>query len=275
MDATIAMLFRNRPSRQSWVLLLPLLLLGLGVRVTERGENEVEAGFKRAQEAWRSEDYEGAIQQYRSLYHEYPKSRYTPAALWETASIYYTHHYDLERATHHLGKLIAGYPRSPQAKDALLRLAEIHEAEDRDLDLAIAYWERALERNLSPQERRHVAFKVGDTHLKQRRLEEARRYLQKAVAEKVDDRLAQQALIRLGTIAQIESDHQAAIDFFEAVMAHNECQQCRAQAQLGLVESEECTGKLTKAAAIAEAIPSEQYPEAAFLLDRVGLEQDQ
>lgn len=194
-------------NRQGWVLLLPLVLFGLGVGITERGENQAESGFKRAQGAWRSEDYEGAIEQYQSLHREYPKSRYAPAALWEAAGIYYSHHYDLERATHYLGKLIAKYPKSPQSKDALLRLAEIHEAEDRDLDLAVEYRKRALERNLSPKERRHVAFKLGDTHLKQGRLEEARHHLQEAVAEKADDRVAQQAHIRLGTIAQIENDH--------------------------------------------------------------------
>ena len=261
-------------NRQSWILLLPLVLFGLGVGVTERGENEVEAGFKRAQEAWRSEDYESAIQQYRSLQRDYPKSRYAPAALWEAAAIYYSHHYDLERATQHLGKLIAQYPTSPLAKGALLRLAEIHEAEERDLDLAVEYWERALERNLSLRERRQVAFKIGDTHLKQRRLDEASRYLQESVAEKADDRLGQQAYIRLGTIAQIENDHQTAIDFFEAVMVSDECQECRAQAQLGLVESYEFIGNLAKAMAIAEAIPREQHPASLFLLDRVGLERD-
>ena len=261
-------------NRQRWVLLLPILLFGLGVGVTRRGESEVEAGLKRAQEAWRSEDYEGAIEQYQSLHHEYPKSRYAPTALWEAAGIYYSHHYDLERATQLLGKLVADYPKSPKAKIALLRLAEIHEAEDRDLDLAVEYWEQALERNLSPQQRRQVVFKIGDTHLKQRRLEEARHHLQEAAAWKTDDRLGQQAHIRLGTIAQIEGDHQAAIDFFEAAMAHNECQECRAQALLGLVESYEFIGDLAKAVAIAKAVPREQYPEAAFLLDRVGLEQD-
>ncbi len=247
--------------RQSWLPLLPLALFGVGVGVTERGENEGEAGLRRAQETWRSQDYEGAIEQYRALHREHPKSPYAPTALWEAAGIYYSRHYNLESATRLLRKLVAEYPQSPQAKDALLRLAEIHEGEDRDLDLAVEFWEKALERNLSPQQRRQVTFKLGDTHLKQRRLGKARRYLQEAVAWKTNDRLGQQAHIRLGTIAQIEGDHQAAIDFFEAAMASNECQECRTQAQLGLVESYEFTGSPAKAIAIAEAIPREQHPQ--------------
>ena len=261
-------------NRQRWVLLLPIVLFGLGVAITDRGESEVEAGLKRAQETWRSEDHEGAIEQYQALHREYPKSRYAPTALWESAEIYYSHHYDLERATQLLGKLVADYPESPQATDALLRLAEIHEAEDRDLDLAVEYWKQALVRNLSAQQRRQVVFKMGDTHLKQRRLELAKRYLREAVAWTATDRLGQQAHVRLGTIAQIEGDHEAAIDSFEAAMLHNECQECRAQAQLGLVESYEFIGNLPKAAAIAKAIPREQPQEATFLLDRVGVEWD-
>jgi len=218
--------------------------------VTERGENEVEAGLKRAQEPGRAEDYEGAIKQYQSLHREYPKSRHAPAALWEAAGIYYSHHYDLERAAQVLGELIIEYPTSPLVKDALLRLAEIHKAEDRDLDRAVEYWERALARNLSPKERRHGACKLGDTHLKQRRLEDAGGYLQEAGAAKADDRLGQQALIRLGTITQIR--------FFEPTMASDECQECRAQA-----------------IAISEAIPREKHPkEEIFLLDRVEVERD-
>lgn len=218
--------------------------------MTERGENEVEAGLKRAQETCRAEDYEGAIKQSQSLHREYPKSRHAPAALWEAASIYYSHQSDLERATQVLGELIIEYPTSPLAKDARLRLAEIHKADDRDLDRAVEYWERALERNLSPKERRHVAFKLGDTHLKQRRLEDARGYLQEGGAAKADDRLGQQALIRPGTIAQIR--------FFEATMASEECQECRAQA-----------------IAIPEAIPREKHPkEELFLLERVEVERD-
>ena len=94
------------------------------------------------------------------------------------------------------------------------------------------------------------------------------------MAWKANDRLGQQVHIRLGTIAQIEGDHQAAIDSFEAAMMNDECQECRAQARLGLVESYEFIGNLAKAIAIAKAIPREQHPEAAFLLERLESEWD-
>ena len=255
-------------NKVAWLLLAPLALLGLGVGVTERGENEVEAALNRAQETWLRQDYEAALDEYKSVYREYPKSRHAPTALWETASIYYSHHYDLDRTIQYLEKLIKEYPGSLQAKDALLRLAEIYETEDRDLKRATEYWEQALQREGSFKERRQAQLKLGDAYLKQHRLTEAEKHLLEAVAEAADDHLGQQAHIRLGTIAQIKSEHQVAIDFFEAAMAWEECQECRNQARLGLFESHQFLGDIPAAISVAEAIPKEQRPELAELLSR-------
>ena len=243
--------------------------------MTERGENEAEACLDRAQEMRRHKDYEGAIKLYQLLHREHPKSRHAPPALWKAAGVYYRQYYNLEQATQLLRKLIAEYPNSPLVKDALLRLAEIHEAEDRDLDLAEEYWKRARGRNLSPKERRQSAFRLGDIHLQQGRIEEAKRYLQEVTAAKANDRLGQQGLMRLGTIAQMESEHQTAIHFFEEAMASDECQECLVQAQRRLAESYEFMGNHTQASVIAERNFREHPPGARSLVDQVELERDQ
>ena len=248
---------------------LPWLVLVVVAAILLRyGHDEAGVEFERARELWLAGEYRAAARTYERVGRIYPDSRHAAEALWEIASIHYSHHYDLSEARSNLENLLSRYPASRRVDDALLRLAEIHEAGGYDLAAAVKYWSRFLGRKESAEALREVLYKRGRALLKLERLDAAERDLWAAAGES-SDHLSQQAHVCLGTIAQIRGDHREAIRLFEKTRELGRCGECLLQCRLSMIESFEYTGELDRAIDIATVLDKTGYPKAGELIVRL------
>ena len=250
-----------------------LVLVAVAAILVLYGHDRAGAEFERAREMWLSGEYRPAIRAYEKIRRHYPDSRYAAEALWEIASIYYSHHYDLTAAGERLEELLSLYPDSPRVDEALLRLAEVHEAGEADLAAAVNYWSLALDRLLPPENRREILYKRGRALLKLEQLDESERDL-RAAAGDAADHLSQQAHVCLGTIAQIRGDHREALRLFEKTRELGRCGECLLQCRLSMIESFEYTGELDKAIKIAGVLDKTGYPKAVELIVRLRQKRD-
>ena len=131
-------------AKLKFVLPVPFLVFGLGVWLYFRTENEARVQITRAKEKWRQGSYAEAVDLYRSVWQQYPKSRFADDALWEIGTIYYVNFYDIQQASAYFERLVREYPERPLAQEAYLRLAEIYAIGLQDLPRAIEYWKQAL-----------------------------------------------------------------------------------------------------------------------------------
>lgn len=237
------------------------------------GHDQAAAEFERAREMWLAGEYRPATRVYEKIRRHYPDSRYAAEALWEIASIHYSHHYDLTEARARLEELLSLYPASPRVDEAFLRLAEIHEAGEADLPAAVNYWSQALDRRLPSEDRREILYKRGRALLKLEQLDESERDL-RAAAGDASDHLSQQAHVCLGTIAQIRGDHREAIRLFEKTRGLGRCGECLLQCRLSMIESFEYTGELDKAIKVAGVLDKTGYPKAVELIVRLRQKRD-
>ena len=237
------------------------------------GRDQAGAEFERAREMWLAGEYRPATRAYEKIRRLHPDSRYAAEALWEIASIHYSHHYDLTQARARLEELLSRYPDSARVNEALIRLAEIHEAGGGDLAAAVKYWSRVLDRRLPPGERREILYKRGRALLKLEQLDESQRDLLEA-ARGASDHLSQQAHVCLGTIAQIRGDHREALRLFEKSRELGRCGECLLQCRLSMIESFEYTGELDRAIEIAGVLDKTGYPKAVELIVRLRQKQD-
>ena len=237
------------------------------------GHDQAGAEFQRARDLWLTGEYRAATRVFESVRRLHPDSRHAAEALWEIASIYYSHHYDLSEARTHLEELVSRYPTSLRVGDALLRLAEIHEAGEYDLAAAVKYWSLVLERKLPPEEEREILYKRGRALLKLEQIDESERDLWAAAGDS-SDHLSQQAHVCLGTIAQIRGDHRAAVRLFEKTRDLGRCGECLLQCRLSMIESFEYTGELDRAIEIAGVLDKTGYPKAGELIVRLRQKRD-
>ncbi len=244
-----------------WVLLLPFLVFGAGVWLYFQTQNEVRVQVARAQRQWREAAYEQALEIYQSVCEQYPKSRYADDALFEMGTISYVNLYDANRALSYFQQLVAKYPDSSLVGDSYLKLADINEAELDDPEAAIDAWTQFLAVDPSMRQRRRVHFRMANAYLRLNRFDDALQHYEHVLAGGQEDHLADQASIGIGTILQIKKEYSRSIGFFQQVLGHSECPDCRLQAQLGLIESYQFTDELPKAIKIAKAIHSKEYPE--------------
>ena len=255
-----------------WILPVPFLIFGAGVWLYFQTENEVRVQMERAQNQWREENHMKAVTLYESIYGNYPKSRYADDALWEIGTIYYVNFHNVERALIYFRKLVTEYPDSHLSADAYLKLAEIHEVELGDLTQALDYLGHIQIIDTSPELHRRVLFKMGDAYLQLNQFDEALGKFGLLIEEGIADHLVEQARARVGTILQIQSEYEKSVECFQEVLDRTSCADCRLGARLGLIESYEFLGELTKAIEIAQAIPTSEYPPQMKedLLQRLG-----
>lgn len=244
-----------------FVLILPFLIFGSGVWLYFQTENEVRAQMAQAQARWRVGAYDDAIDMYESVSRSYPASRYADDALWEIATIYYFNYYDVNRALSCFQRLVTAYPGTPLAKESHLKLAEINEVVLKDVASAIGHLNQALQADPSIRSRRLISFKLGSAFLKLDRFDEARRQFASIIKDDLDDHLADQASIRIGSILQMRKAYEESVPFFMRVLERTKCTDCRARAKLGLIESYEFMDDLPKAIALAQSMKPGEYPD--------------
>ena len=246
-------------NRLGWVLPVPFLIFFAGIWIDSQTQNEVRAQMGRAQTYWRQAHYGQAVESYRSIAENYPMSRYADEALWEVATINYVNLYDIDQAGSYFLKLVTEYPLSPLVGDAYRKLAEIYEMELEEPALALEYLEHSLGVKVAPEISQQVFYKMGNIHLKLNQFDAAFAKFQLLVEGKEVGHLAEQALVRMGTICQIKNEHKKSIEYFELTLTQTRCSECSLTARLGLVENFESLGDIGRAAATARAIPDSEY----------------
>jgi tetratricopeptide (TPR) repeat protein len=256
----------------SWILLVPFLCFAIAAQLYVHSENEARVLFSRAQKQWRLQNFEKAIEQFEALRKEHPKSRYAVAALWEIATIYYFNLYDISNALYYFEKLAVEHPESDRAAASRLKAAEIFEVELNEVSKAVDHWEKALSATLDEDLRREIFFKLGDASFKTDNFEDALMRFALVVADGQNQHLVEQAKLRIGSIFQLRSEHERAAEIFSEVLGMTECEHCRLQGQLGLIESYEHLDRLPQAIAIAESINVAEYdaPMKDQLLGRLS-----
>ena len=248
-------------NRLGWVLPVPFLIFSAGVWIYSQTQNEVRSQMGRAQTYWRQAYYGQAVESYRSIVENYPMSRYAEEALWELAIINYVNLYDIDQARSYFLKLVAEYPLSSLTGDAYRKLAEIYEMEMEEPALALEYLERSLDVKVAPEKSKQVFYRMGNIHLKLNQFDAAFEKFQVLVEGEEGGHLAEQALVRMGTICQIKNEHKKSIEYFELTLTQTRCPECSLTARLGLAENFESLGNIGRAMATARAIPDSEYPE--------------
>ncbi|MBI4444653.1 MAG: tetratricopeptide repeat protein [Acidobacteria bacterium] len=242
------------------VLLLPFAVFGTGVYLYVQTENEAYVQFARGQEQWRDARYTEAVNLYRTVFEQYPKSRYADDALWETALIYHASFYDVNRAVQLFERLVADYPKSSHVKECYLRLAEIYETQWGDLNQAIQYWSQGLKAEPSMKARQRILFRMATANFKSNNFEIADKQFRQLIREGQEEHLVEQSQVRFATLLQIQRKYGESTRIFEEVLKRTSCNDCRLQAQLGVVENHELTDALDKAIQMANRIRPEDYP---------------
>ena len=246
-----------------WVIPLSLFIFVASAWIFVRTENEVRVQIERAQKQWRAENYREAIELYESVHQDFPKSQYADDALWEVGTIYYVNFYDVDRALISFHKLVTQYPDSPLLVESYLKLAQIHEVELVDLSKAIACWNQLLGLDLPLERRRQVRFYIGNAHFKLNQFEKALGEFEALMNDGQMDDIVDQARARAGTIMQIRNRHEKSVEYFAEVLEKTNCADCRRTARLGLIESYEFLGELSKAMEVAQTIPTSEFSAQA------------
>ena len=244
-----------------WVLLIPFLIFGIGVWLNFGSDGVSRVQIERAKEHWRAGQHSDAVKLYKSAYTAAPKNKHTGDILWAIGNIYLTNLYDAAAAKDSFHKLVTRHPESPRAGDACLKLAEIYELELGDASQSINYLKKASTFNASPSFHRRVKFQAGNVYFKQGNLEIAKMEFKKLLEVASNDHLAQQTRSRLGKIEQIQKHYEQSIVYFKGILLATDCQNCRLEAQLGLIESYEFLGELKKAIRIAQNLPTSDYTQ--------------
>lgn len=242
-----------------WVLAAPLILLAGASWLYQRSENEARAHFSRAREQWRLGNYEQAIDGFDLLVERFPKSRFADEALWEIGTIYYVNLHDVTQALFAFERLVSAFPESPLSVEGALKIAEIFEVELGEVGPAVEHLNAALKASNNPIQRIEIRLRIADAHFKQGDFERAFEEYS-AISQDREDRLANQARLRLGTILQIQRDFEGSIGKFQTVLQNEESPELRLQSQLGLIESYERLENLDKAIEVAESIDASAYP---------------
>lgn len=246
--------------KSSWVLLLPALSFVIASWLYVHSQSDIRIQFERAQEKWRRAEYDRAIRAYTNLYQKSRTTEYGARALWEIATIYYFNLYDVSNALHYFNRLTVEFPHSEWTVESHLKLAEIFALELNEPVKAIEHWQLALQMDLLPEKRQEIEFRIADSHFKRGETEVALGEFTKLSAAAVDPHLKRRIQLRIATIMQVRKDHNEAIKRFLQVLEGTECDDCRLQAQLGLIESYEVQDQLTEAIKVAEQIDPTSYP---------------
>jgi tetratricopeptide (TPR) repeat protein len=124
------------------------------------------------------------------------------------------------------------------------------------------HWQEALDKDIDDALRREVSFKLAEACFKTNDFQDALRRYNLVAADGQDRHLKDQSYIRIGSIFQLQGEHDKAIRAFANVLDETDCPHCRLQAQLGLIESYEHLDRLPEAIEIAEQISDAEYPTA-------------
>lgn len=269
----------NEPADSSgrpWVLLVPLVTLVWGAYSVRVSRPDFEVAMQRAHQLWRVGAYEAAVGAYLELADTPGSGRWAAQALLEAARISYQNLDQQATAVHLLQRLITSFPGEPLAVRAHLLLAEIYANSLGDLGQAVEHWRDALGGGLSPEERLEVEFRLADVQFAEGRQADALAAFQQLAADpEAEPGLRCRAWFRIGTLLQLQREHEAAVAVFRKILADGDCRIDHVQASLAMIESLDVLDRLDEAIETAKNINPEEYPAESLrrLIER--LEQKQ
>jgi len=241
------------------VLGLPLLMLAVAVFVTKKAERQPLMLLRKAQVLERNGSPREAARAYSSLVSRHPGTPVACQALWEWASMEYSVIQNTEKAVSVLHNLVDSCPGDQLVGEAMLRLADIHEIDLRDLEESNQI-RREYCALMSDSPRFHEAlFKIGDVLFKQGRYLEAQATFEQLLELEPAEEIATPANLRMGTILQVGRDYDSSIRYFEAAVTQSRSPEFRLQARLSLIESYEFLDRLSRALEVARNIGPDEY----------------
>ncbi|MFY9556692.1 MAG: tetratricopeptide repeat protein [Blastocatellia bacterium] len=186
----------------------------------------------RAVEAWDSENYKLAAEEYERYLYQYPTSEKASEARFELANIYYFKLRRYDRAVSHYAAFLEQNPSHQKAQTARERLAEVLGEMGRSYE-AIAEYE-----NLNPRdsgERRRIRLRIADLYFAQRNYSQALTEYEKVIEKVAYDELSEQAYLREASIYHIErGQYQQALPVYQKLASMSGDGKVRLRAAYGL-----------------------------------------
>ena len=210
----------------------------LGAALTGAGCNsDSRQLFDRAQAQWREGNYEVAIQLDRMLYEKDPQGKLAPQALLNIGNISYMNLRKIKDAVDAYTRLVEEFPGRPEELKARLQLADIYENEIVDLTQAVAEYDRILG-FAGLDSRLEIEFRRANAYFKMEDYNRALRELRRIEEAGVSGHLADQVLLKIGNIYQIQQKYEDAASYLERV-EQSPCTECRRSAIVSLAATYE------------------------------------
>lgn len=246
---------RNPRGRLIWLaLLLSAWLLSCGSssqKLLEEAENN-----------WRKGRNLEALQGNEALYQREPKGKFAARALLNIANIHYLNLAQLKPAIQSYEKLAREFPESPEAAEAHRRLADIYAIDLNDRDQAIAQYD-ALLKDPNLKDRNEILYKRADLYLKTEDYDRALRELRALEESGIDDHLADDVSLKIGSIYQIQKEFDRAVEPYGKAV-NSKYPECRRRAIIGLAETYEMLFDFDNAIATIQKL--DHTPENAQLI---------
>jgi tetratricopeptide (TPR) repeat protein len=221
---------------------------------------DLQALLEQAETSWRKGRYNEAILANEELLKREPRGKYAAHALLSIANIQYLNLRQIKPAINFYTRLNREFPETPDSLQAHRHLAEIYENEVIDLDQAITQLSALLEaRDL--KDRFDILYRRADLFFKKENYDRALRELRSLQDAGAQGRLADQVLLKVGSIYQIQKKYDLAIEPFTRALA-SEFPEIRRRALLSLAENYENLFDFDNAVATMRKMPRTPEDEA-------------
>ena len=240
---------KARRHDRTWISAVSVLLIAAFGNSCNSSSQKL---LEEADANWRKGRNYEALQGNELLYQREPKGNFAARALLNIANIYYLNLRQLKPAIQSYDRLIHEFPEAVEAVEAHRHLANIYADELNDNDQAIAQYEALLRVEDLP-DRPAIMFKRADMFFKMGDYDRALRELRTLEESGIDDRLADQVSLRIGSIYQIKKEFDKAVEPFAKVVT-SKYADCRRRAILSLAETYETLFDFGKAIAAIQKL---------------------
>jgi outer membrane protein assembly factor BamD (BamD/ComL family) len=221
--------------------------------VIERRQGEAEL-YQRADASWQQKRYEEAMKYYERLLSRYPQGKMRERTLLEAANTSYYYLRNVHRSIELYQELLKTSSAAAAKRTARMSLAEIYIREVEDLGQALEMHKAMYSEAQNESERQETGFQLAEAHLKRNEIALALGVFERVAQGKADEHMQDKAFLRIGQIQQMQRNPQAASAAFEKVIQHTQCDECRFQAKIGLVDVLEGQEKFDAAIAVLASI---------------------
>lgn len=202
-----------------------------------------------AEGRWKQGDYLGAIQDYRRIIEEHPKSAVADDAYYWIGTLESLYLHDDVHAVLTYQKLIHDYPASPHRLSAQQAMAEIYDYKLHDLRRAITEYQKLIEKDSDPKLREKIQYRIGEAYMDLNDLDQARTEWDLLVKQAPQSSWADNALYRIGNTHLLQAQYQLALTVYQDLLVRYPGTDMRTETQFGIAQCLEETERLKEALA--------------------------